>query len=136
MPTPLWSNPLLLARAGTLRTVLNSGHTLRLFVNNFLPDPASPLAYFIEATFSGYAPIPLTSLFPAATQVRNGQYELDSGILVFSCTGGSSQTIFGWYIDDGTDMVACQLLDVPVVICAQGVYSVEIRPQEISQSVL
>ena len=136
MPNPLWSDPFLLARAATLQALLNSGKMLRLFANSLLPTPDAPLSSFVECSFAGYAPIPLDGAFTGPTALIPGIYQLDSGVRVFTCTGGPSQTIYGWYVDDGEALVSCQLLDVPVTICAGGVYVVQLRPQEISQSVL
>lgn len=136
MAQPLWSNAKLLAFCTTLANYLNSGHTLRLFTNTFLPDPSSPLSFFTEATFTGYAAVPLAGVFATPTLVQNGQYQTTSSVLTFQCTGGSGQVIQGWYIDDGTNMIACQLLDSPVTISAGGQYALQLRPQEISQSIL
>lgn len=136
MPQPLWSDPFLLSRATTLQTLLNAGKTLRLFRNSFLPNPDTLLSAFQECTFPGYAAISLDGLITGPTALVPGMFQLDSGVLVFQSTGGPSQTIYGWYIDDGTHMFSCQLLDVAVTICAGGAYAVQLRPLEISQSVL
>lgn len=136
MATPLYSNPLLLARSTSLQTLLNSGHTLRLFVNNFIPTPSTPLSSFTEASFPGYAGISLAGQFAGPTLVQDGQYMLTTPVLTFACTGLPGQTIYGWYVDDGTNMVACQLLTTPFPITQGGTYPVLLRPQEISQSIL
>lgn len=136
MPAALWSNPLLLARAGTLQALLNSGHKLHLFSNNFTPDPTTPISSFVECTFPGYVAIDLTGLFTGPTLVQNGQYQLTTGTLAFGCTGLPGQTIYGWWIDDGTNMKACQLLDTPFPITPGVDYLAILRPQEITQSIL
>ena len=136
MPAALFSNALLLARATTLRSFLNTGLNLRLFTNSLTPTPATPLSAFTEATFTGYTPLSLSGQFGPPILVTDGLWQIDSGVLTWSCTGGSGETINGWYLDDGTQMLACQLLDTPVVIGSGGVYTLEIRPQEIAQSIL
>jgi len=136
MPVPVLSNPLLDARAGTLATLLNSGHTLRLFQNNLTPTPATSLGSFTESTFTGYAAVSLSGQFGSPTFVTDGQYQIASGTYTFSCTGGSSQTIYGWYIDDGSNVKMSQRLDTPVTISSGGNYTLQVRPQEISQSIL
>jgi len=136
MPTPLLSDPLLQSRAGTLQTLLNSGHTLRLFQNAITPTPATPLSSFTECTFTGYASISLASAFGTPTQVTSGQWQTQAAPFTFSCTGGSAQTIYGWYVDDGTNMVMCQLLDSPFTISSGLQFVLQVAPQEISQSIL
>lgn len=136
MPAALFSNPFLLGRATTLRSFLNAGLHLRLFTNSLTPTPATPLSAFTEATFTGYASIPLSGQFGVPVLLTDGLWQIDSGVLTWSCTGGPGQTINGWYIDDGSQMLACQLLDTPIVLGSGGVYTLEIRPQEVTQSIL
>lgn len=136
MALPLYSDFILNARAATLQTILNSGHTLHLFSNNFPPTPATPLSSFIECTFGGYVPLSLAGLFTGPTQVQPGQWQLDSGLLSFPCSMSPGQTIYGWWIDDGTNLVACQLIDAPFAIAPGLTYFLLLRPQEISQSIL
>lgn len=136
MALPLWSNSMVNLKAVYLRTVLNTGHSLRLFANNFVPDPSTPLASFTEATFTGYAAIDLTGAFTGPAFVQNGQYELQGGVFAWTNSGATTQTVYGWYIDDGTVMDACQLFDVPFVMAPNVTLAFALRPQEISQSVL
>lgn len=139
MPNPLYGNTLLEARANSLAAIFNglsTLYTLRLFQNIFLPTPATPLSSFVQSTFPGYAPIGLAGSFGSAVRVQDGQWEISSPIFGFGNTGSSSATVQGWYIDDGTNMVACQAFTTPVTITAGGTYTFQLRPQEISQSIL
>lgn len=88
-------------RCGTLRTILNSGHTLRLYRNNFTPVQATVLADFTECNLAGYAGLSLAAQFGAPTQVVTGKYQTASGVNLFTTSDAGGQTIYGWYIDDG-----------------------------------
>lgn len=139
MPDPLYGNTLLQARANSLAALLNGvspAYNLRLFSNSFLPTPATPLSSFIESVFPGYSRFSLANQFGTAVFVGNGQYEIVSTIFQWGNTGSSSATVAGWYIDDGTNLIACQAFTTPITIAAGGTYGFQLKPQEISQSIL
>lgn len=137
MPMPCLGNQMCLDRCGTLATYLNGGgHKLKLFANNFLPTPASPIASFVEATFQGYLGVDLTNQFGAAAKVQDGQYQTSTPFFTFNCTGGAGQQIFGWWVDDGANMKLAQSFDAPITITPGSPYQLQIQPQEISQSIL
>lgn len=137
MAAPLYGNQLLTTQASDLKSYLNVGvKHLRLFKNSFLPTPASLLSDFQECTFTGYSAKLLSNIFGNPTKVQDGQYQIDSGLQTFSCTGGLSQAIWGWYVDDGTFLLAAQVFASATTIVSGGVFSFSLRPQIISQSIL
>lgn len=136
MPTPVLSNQMLADRAGTLATYLNTAHKLKLFQNNIAPTPATPLASFVEANFPGYIGIDLTNQFGAPSKVTDGQYQIATPFFTFTCSSGSGQVVYGWWIDDGTNQKMSQAFDTPVTIAPGSPYLLQIQPQEISQSIL
>lgn len=92
-------NARLTAMLSQERSVLTgSGCILRLFTNDFQPTPASAIADFIEATFTGYASQSLGTDWTAAAIISPGVARMNTSIRTFSFTGGSgSQTIYGFY---------------------------------------
>lgn len=136
MPTPVLSNALLVARAGTLATLLNNGHKLKLYSNNYTPTPSSPITAFVECNFQGYLAADLTGAFGAPSFVVDGQYQISTGFFTYTCSGGAGQTAYGWWIDDGTNLKMAQQFDTPVSITLGSPYQLQVQPQEISQSIL
>ena len=130
------SNALLDARAGTLRTLLNSSHNLRLYSNNLTPTPANVLADFTEATFPGYSAVSLASQFGAQTKVQDGEYQIQSGTYTFTFTSGSSQTVYGWYIDDGTNVKFSQIFAQSILMTTGVQFTLQVSPQEWAFSIV
>jgi hypothetical protein len=113
---PVASNYFLSARATTLQTLLNSGQTLRLFQNNFSPTPASVLASFTEASYSGYAGLSLSAAFGAPTKIVDGEYQIASANQTFNGPASGSQVVYGWYVSDGTGVQFSGLFSSPVTM--------------------
>jgi hypothetical protein len=90
-------------RLVALKNVLNTGHVLRLFKNNVVPDPSYTIAAFIESTFPGYAAVPLTGDFGDPVQVANGQFQISGTSHQFSFTSGTVETAYGWYLTSTAD---------------------------------
>jgi hypothetical protein len=120
-----------------LRTVLNAGHTLRLFTNNALtPTPATVLGTFTEATFPGYSGQILTGDFAASVKILDGEYQILSTVHVWGPPGSGSQTVYGWYIDDGVHVKLSFLFDVPIVMSVSNpALAVQIAYQQWALSV-
>lgn len=134
---PLWGNTLLQNRANALASLLNSGpYTIHLFQNNFLPTPATPLSSFLECNFTGYTSLSLTGQFGTATKIVDGQWSIQTSVLGWGNTGSTAQTIAGWYVTDGANLIACQLLGSAITINPGDTYTFIFSPQEISQSIL
>lgn len=70
-----------------------------LYTNNYTPVAGSTLSDFNEATFTGYAAVPLLrSDFLAPYLVANVAFTDSAIIPAFACTAGSPQTCYGWYM--------------------------------------
>lgn len=130
------SNVLLLDRADALRTLLNSGHTLRLFQNDFVPLSQDSLGSFSEATFMGYAAASLSADFAAPVKIIDGEYQISGTFHTFACTGGSSQTIYGAYITAGSDWKFAIRFDAPLVITNGVSFAVQMNPQDWAKSII
>lgn len=88
--------------------------TLRLFQNNITPDDDTVLADFTEATFGGYAAVAITRAAMGAPAISSHvAYSTKSVAPVFTCTSGSAQTVYGWYLESNTShkCVATQRFD-------------------------
>jgi hypothetical protein len=91
--------------------------TLKLYQNNYTPVASSSAANFTEATFTGYAAKTLTRTITASTwqavaegapsgawnpQANVGKSTYGSSAQVFSITGGTAQTIYGYFVVGAT----------------------------------
>jgi len=83
---------------GQLRNQLNADHSLRLFSNNYIPGPNSTFVDFAESSFPGYARWNLNGVFAPQIKIQEGEWATISPTHVFTCTGASSEAVFGWYI--------------------------------------
>lgn len=93
-----WLDAAVLLSGGS-DTVFN----VKLYQNNYTPVDGSTAADFTEATFTGYTAVALTrSTFGAAAITSNVAYSTYPTPPAFNCTGGSSQTIYGWYMVGAT----------------------------------
>jgi len=108
-------------QAADERTYLNTGKTLRLYtaIASTL-SPATVLADLTEATFTGYAGVSLSAAFAAQTKIIDGQYGISTGNLSFACTGGSPQTVIGYYVSDGTGVIFAEQFPAGVVMSNGG----------------
>lgn len=132
---PVASNYFLQARATTLQTLLNSSQTLRLFSNNLNPTPANVLTDFTEATYAGYAGVSLNGQFGAPTKVQDGEYQIASGTYTFNGPATGSQTIYGWYISDGTGVNFSGVFPAPITMTSGVSFTLQISPQTWAYSV-
>jgi|KBSMisStaDraftv2_1062788.scaffolds.fasta_scaffold26870_3 hypothetical protein len=115
-------------------TLLNTANTyLRLFKNNFTPTPASVAGDFTEADFTGYAAVQVNSKFGSPYKVIDGEYQTDSSAFSYSCSGGSSQNLYGWYLtwfDGSTTWVLKSGVFASVFAMASGgSLNVQVSPQ-------
>jgi hypothetical protein len=128
MSTPVASNYILNLRAGTLRTLLNSGCTLRIFSNNITPTPANVIGDFTQATYGGYAGQVLTNDFAAQVKVKDGEYSITSTVHTFAYTSGATQTVYGWYIDDGTGVMFSAAFPAAIAMGTGVSFTLQIVP--------
>lgn len=102
--------------------------TLRLYKNNFVPDDSTVLADFTEATFTGYGAVGIArSAMASPVIVSHVARSTKSVAPVFSCTGGSPQTVYGWYLESNTTnkCVATQEFDSPRVMSNGATESID-----------
>lgn len=106
----------------SLRTALPAGLLLHLYVNDYNPDLTTDEAALVEATFPGYSAVGIT--FGAAPFLNgDGQAEIDaSPPAAFNSTGPSSQTAYGYWIDNGvaTTVLIAERFSSPVNFNAPG----------------
>lgn len=124
------SNALLLDRASSLRSLLNSGVFLRLFTGPPVISPADVLADFSEATFAGYAGEDLAGDFGAPSKIQDGAYRINSVAKTFTCSGAPFETVLGCYLDNGTDVLFSSLFDSPILVANGTSFQVSISPQD------
>lgn len=94
-------------------------YSCRLFQNNVTVADASTLADFTVATFTGYANVAVArSTFPTPSIVGAVARTISSVIPTFTCTGGASQTVYGWILVGVTSgkVIAGQNFAVPRVM--------------------
>ena len=102
--------------------------TLRLYKNNFTPDDNTVLADFTEATFGGYGAVGIArASMGTPTIVSHVAESTRSSAPVFTCTSGSSQTVYGWYLESNTTnkCVATQAFDTPRVMSPGATESID-----------
>jgi hypothetical protein len=131
------SNFNVLSVLGLWRSVLTAGSILRLYSNNTVPSPADTWASYTECTFTGYAAVPLTGLYPTPTLIANGEYNMVLPTQSFSCTGGSGQTAYGCAVLDGSGNLWFTFpFTSPVVFSSGLTYGVNVTLQEWAASVI
>lgn len=93
------TNSRLLASASFLYAQLQSNRVVRLFQNNVQVSPATTIADLFECDFNGYSPIDTIGKWKPPRLVHDGLYLIDLPILSFTATSGSTQQVFGAFID-------------------------------------
>lgn len=92
-----------------------------LFKNNVTVAFATVLADLSEADFDGYAQIgPLD--WALGSVVGTAWQMIDSTTRQWTVSGGTNlpETIYGYFITDGTYIIACESLATPIVLTAIG----------------
>lgn len=110
---------LLLAWAIRDDTLFVGGYIVGLYSNNYTPANSSVLADFTPASFVGYSVVALARLdFAPPVILSNVAYITSSVTPIYDCTGGAPETVYGWYMADGslTHVIAAQRFDVPRVM--------------------
>lgn len=136
MPAPVTADQLIQARADDLRTLLNSGHHLRLFSNNLALTPDTALADFTEATYGGYAPVDLAGQFSAISKVQPGEWQFSAGPYSFARTGAPTGNVWGWYVADATHWRLAQKFASFIEMTLSSSFELVIKPQGWSLSLL
>lgn len=78
--------------------------TLRLFVNAWTPTVSDGNGNYTEATFPGYAAQNTTTWNPPGLD-GNNNLQYDGPAVSNTSTGGSLDTVYGYYLTDGSGNV-------------------------------
>lgn len=101
--------------------LLTQGANFRLFKSAYTPTVGTVLANLtaIEADFDGYAPkvLSMTLGYIDGTSVPYAQSQLLSFI---KSAGVNTNSIYGWWIDDGTDVIAVGVYNIIVPMTNTG----------------
>lgn len=120
MPAPLYPN----VSASHLCTLLDADLVnckVKLFQNDYQPNPDTVKANLTVATFSGYADKTVAALLPpyydpiggASTQIGTLQWDHNGGV--------NANTIFGWWVENaGGDLIIVGRFDTPVGMSSLG----------------
>lgn len=95
--------------------------TLKLFSNNFTPVVGSTIASFTEVTGGGYADIDYSDASDVTVTSGTGTTAIwdDFGEFLFTGATGGSHIVYGYYlVDDDDNVLAAELLAVPVTPAA------------------
>ena len=96
---------------------------VRLFKNDLTPDSGTVLANFVQANYSGYAPIPLDDL-PDPVMSPGGKALIQMGDVSFLHNGGATpNNVYGYYIvaKQGVEEKLCwgeRIDDAPAVMAS------------------
>lgn len=101
--------------------IAGAGAKVKLFSNNFTVIDATVLGDFTEATYTGYAAQTLAGGAVAGSNTA-GRATASWTQQSYTCTGGSSQTIYGYYIVDSTGAILyfAENFATPVVLSNGG----------------
>lgn len=110
--------------------------TLRLFTNDYEPNPGSQQDDFVEASFPGYSSILLQNKFSVPVKIEEGKYEISTPLLAFaSPTGGSSIEVFGSYLTRNGDVLgASRFLTSRKLIPGDGGLAMRVKLPVMSES--
>lgn len=133
MPNAVANDALLAPLADKLRTILNAGHVLHLFISDWTPTPGDTAVDYFEAGFDGYAAMTLGGLAGPIILVAVGIYQFDFGTLTFKCTG-LGQTVYGWFITDALGVVKwARRFETAVVMTNGSILPIALRPQVLDE---
>jgi hypothetical protein len=130
------TNAFLLKAAQQLFSALNDGAILRLYQNDFDPEPANVLSNFRECTFGGYHTFGLNGIIQAPVKVRDGLYQISMNRQTIACNANPVNTVYGAYVELFGDCIFAGRFVVPVVMSIGISLSISIQPQVSSASFL
>jgi len=89
----------------------------RLYSNDLAYNPTRTLADYVEASFTGYAPVDPVTWGPPFTN-GGGKAESDSGVCSWLFTAGSgTAVVYGVYLTDSSNTVLLAVIPfVPAVV--------------------
>lgn len=95
------------------------GHAAGLYTNNHTPALGDAFAAYTEATFGGYAQVPLAS--PVSGGVTADIAKQTFAPVTFTATGsGLPVTVYGYFIVRGTKLIGAELFVVPITLSTAG----------------
>jgi hypothetical protein len=94
------SSYLLRQEAIWLANFITAGTFFRLYQNDYVPNPLSPLYEFAECDFPGYAAVELGAQFGLPIQTNPFTIQIGPVYALQICSGGSGQVAYGWYISN------------------------------------
>lgn len=112
-------NAELLDQITEVRTRWNAagGSVLRLFQNNFTPNPASVIGDFTVASYTGYAEVDLEAEWSAPSLEAAGHYAMQTDEYQFDPPGsGGPNTIYGAYIVHDGAVVLSKRFDASILV--------------------
>lgn len=112
MPDLVASDVLLKSQILGLQAALTKGF-LRLYRNSLPPSPGNVYADFSEAYFTGYSPAQVLT-WSGPTKVQSGEWSIQSPNIVFTCTSGPVQTLYGWFFTTSLGVVLSAPFTSPV----------------------
>lgn len=77
---------------------------LKLFVNNHTPVVGDTDANYTEASFVGYSPVALGAWTDDGIDGNNNE-KYSYAAQAFTCSGASTDTIYGYYLENGAGTV-------------------------------
>jgi len=134
MPNIVASNSWVLKVLSDNALWLAANRSIRLFTNDIMPTSANVAGDFTEADFVGYTRKSSTGIFPTPVKLVDGWYQTTSSALIWNCTGGSDQTVYGWYLLESGTLRLSQRFPTPKLMTNGGSLSVTIALQEKSIS--
>jgi len=115
------SNGEISTELNAVRTRWNSGSTIHLYTNNFTPVATMTIGSFTEASYTGYAAQSLNAQWQAVVKIKDGEYQMSTPVLTWNApSSGAPQTVYGYWIDDGTNVLAADLFAAPITQSAGG----------------
>lgn len=96
--------------------------TIRLFVNNIVVGPQTPLTAFTEATFTGYAAVTMGTLFGPVTLPDGNEAKYADADYLCSAAPSPSVLVYGYYVTNAGSTVyyGGETFPTPVPIAAPG----------------
>lgn len=95
------------------------GISVGLFINNYTPADGDTLANYTAATFGSYAAASPT-WGSITTNATTGKAQMLSSAMVWSPSSGPVQTVYGWYMFKGTELIEAERFDTPYEVGAGG----------------
>jgi hypothetical protein len=106
---------------GVVTTPAVMSHAIRLYKNDYVPNPDSLPPDFTQADFQGYpGGVALTFGIPATN--AQGKAQTQSQLVTFTFTGGAAQTIYGYFIGntDNTSLRCAERAPQPILLSVAG----------------